>query len=48
MLFIFGCPGSSLLSAGFLCSSGEQESLFVVVFGLLIAGASLVAERRLQ
>ena len=43
-LFIFGYVGSALLCTGFL---GEQGLLFVAVHGLLIAVASLVAERGL-
>ena len=43
-LFIFGCIGSLLLHAGFLQLRGL---LFVVVRGLLIVVASLVAEHRL-
>ena len=45
-LFI-GCVGSLLLCAGFLSSCGEQGLLFIVVHGLLIAVASLVAEHGL-
>ena len=45
--FIFGCIGSSLLSAGFLSSCSERGLLFVVVPGLLIAVASLVVEHGL-
>ena len=46
-LFIyFGCPGSSLLW-GLFSGGGEQGLFFVVVLGLLIAVASLVAEHRL-
>ena len=45
LLFIFGCVGSSLLSAGFSCS--EWGLLFVAVRGLLIAVASLVVEHGL-
>ena len=44
-LFIFGCVGSLLLRADFSC--GERGLLFVVVGGLLIAVASLVAEHGL-
>ena len=40
-IFIFGCIGSS-----FLCM-GEQGLLFIVVRGLLISVASLVAEHGL-
>ena len=43
--FFFGCVGSSLLHAGFIC--GERGLLFVAVHGLLIAVAFLVAEHRL-
>ena len=46
-LFIFGCTGSLLLPVGFLSSSGKQAVLLVVVHGLLIAKASVVAEHRL-
>ena len=49
-LFIYlfiGCVGSLLLCAGFLSSCGEQGLLFIVVHGLLIAVASLVAEHGL-
>ena len=42
-LFI-GCVGCSLLHTGFLSSCGERGLLFVAVWGLLIAVASLVAE----
>ena len=42
-LFTFGCVGSSLLRAAF-SSCGERGLLFVVVRGLPIAVASLVAE----
>ena len=45
-LFIFGCAGSLLLHMGF-SSCREQGLLFLVVCGLLIAVASLVAERGL-
>ena len=45
--FIFGCVGSLLLHTGFLSSCGERGLLFVVVHGLLIAVASLVAEHGL-
>ena len=45
-LFIYGCVGSPLLRAGFL-SCGERGLLFVVVRGLLIAVASLVADHGL-
>ena len=45
-LFIFGCVGPSLLHAGFLWLR-RAGLLFVVVRGLLIAVASLVAEHRL-
>jgi len=45
-LFIFGCAGSLLLHMGF-SSCREQGLLFLVVRGLLIAVASLVAERGL-
>ena len=45
-LFIFGCTGSSLLTAGFLVAVSGSYSPFAAV-GLLIAAASLVAERRL-
>ena len=44
---LFGCVGSLLLHAGFLSSCGEQGLLFVVVRGLLIVVASLVAEHGL-
>ena len=47
ILFYFGCVGSSLLHAGFLFSCREWGLLFVVVHGLLIAAASLVAEHEL-
>ena len=46
LLFIFGCIGSSLLCAAF-SSCGERGLLFVVVRGLLIMVASLVAEHGL-
>ena len=46
-LFIFGCVGSLLLRVGFLSSCSERGLLFIVVRGLLIAVASLVAEHRL-
>ena len=46
-LFIFGCIGSSLLCVQAFSSCGEQGLLFVVVRGLLIVVASLVAEHRL-
>ena len=42
----FGCIGSFLLRVGFSC--GEWGLLFIVVCGLLIVVASLVAEHRLQ
>ena len=45
-LFIFGCAGSLLLHMCF-SSCREQGLLFLVVRGLLIAVASLVAERGL-
>ena len=41
-LFFFGYAGSSLLCRLF-ASFGEQELLFVLVLGLLVAVASLVA-----
>ena len=41
-LYFFGYAGSSLLCRLF-ASCGEQGLLFVVVLGLLIAVASLVA-----
>ena len=46
-ILFFGCGGSSLLQPGFLQlrSYGERGLLFVVVRGLLIAGASVVAHR---
>ena len=40
------CTRSSLLPTGFLC--GEQGQLLVVVYGLLIAVASLTVEHGLQ
>ena len=43
LLFIFLCPGSSLMRALF-SSCGEQGLLFAEVLGLLITVASLVAE----
>ena len=46
-LFIFGCVGSSLLHAGLL-QLRRGGLLFVMVSGLLIAVATLVAEHRLQ
>ena len=46
-LFIFSCVGSSLLHAGFL-QLRQAGLFFVVVRGLLIAVASLVAEHGLQ
>ena len=45
-LFIFGCIGSSLLSAAF-SSCGERGLLFVAVCAVLIAVASLAAEHGL-
>ena len=45
-LSIFGCVGSSLRARAF-SSCGERGLLFVVVHGLLIAVASLVAEHGL-
>ena len=45
-LFIFGCVGSLLLHTGFLWL-WRLGLLFVVVRGLLIAVASLVAEHGL-
>ena len=45
-LLIFGCIGSSLLCAGFSLVAGSGD-YFVVVLGLLIAVASLVAEHGL-
>ena len=45
-LFIFGCSGS--LSPRPVSSCSEHRLLFVLVRELLIAGASLVAEHRLQ
>ena len=45
-LFIFGYAGSSLLCEAFF-SCDEQGLLFVLVCGLLIVVASLVAEHRL-
>ena len=41
-LIIYGCTVSSVLFS----SCGEQGLLFIVVRGLLIAVASLVAERQ--
>ena len=48
-ILFFGCGGSSLLHPGFLQlrSYGERGLLFVAVRGLLIAGASVVAEHGL-
>ena len=46
-IFICDCAGSSLLCAGFL-QVWRGGLLFVAVHGLLIAVASLVAERMLQ
>ena len=46
ILFFFGCVGSFLLHMAF-SSCGEQGLLFVVVRGLLIAVASLIAEHGL-
>ena len=43
--FIFGCTGSSLLPRAFSGCS-KWGLLFVVVYTLLIAAASLVAEHR--
>ena len=43
---IFGCAGSSLL-CGFFSSCGKRGLLFVVVQGLLIVVASLIAEHGL-
>ena len=45
LIFIFGCVGSLLLCEDFSC--GEWGLLFVLVLGLLIAVASVVAEHRL-
>ena len=47
---LFGCTGSSLLhiSTSAFSSCSEQGLLFVVVCGLLIVAAPLVAEPRLQ
>ena len=47
ILFIFGCAGSLLLCCLFLVVASRGYSL-VAVCGLLIAVASLVAERRLE
>ena len=44
---ILGCAGSWLLS-GLFFRSGKRGSALVVVLGLLIAMASLVAEHRLR
>ena len=46
-LLFYGCIGSSLLPTGFLSSCGDWGLLLVVMQGLLIAVASLVAEHRL-
>ena len=43
-LLIFGCTGSSLLR-GLFSSCSKQGLLFIVVHGLLISVASLVAEQ---
>ena len=45
-LFIFSCAGSLLLSAVF-SRCGKQGLLFIVMRGLLVEVASLVAEHRL-
>ena len=45
-LFIFGCVGSSLLRVAFSLVAANRL-LFLVVLGLLIAVASLVAEHGL-
>ena len=47
LFIVSGCIGSSLLCAGFSSGCGEWGLLFVVVCGLLIAVASLVAKHRL-
>ena len=44
ILFILGCAGSSLLTAGFSLIVRSRGDSVVVVRGLLIAIASLVAE----
>ena len=43
-IYLFGYIGSSLLCVSFFSSCGERGLLFVVVHGLLIVVASLVAE----
>ena len=45
-LLSFGCAGSSLLHAGFLELQGAGL-LFLAAWGLLVAAASLVADRGL-
>jgi len=47
-LFIFGCSGSLLLREGFLLVAMRGAFSLVVVCGLLIAVASLVADHGLQ
>ena len=44
---IFGCTGSSMLHEGFL-SLQQVGATLVAVHGLLITGASLIAEHRFQ
>ena len=46
-ILFFGCAGSSLLHVGFSLVVVDQGLLFVAVRGLLIAGASVVAEHGL-
>ena len=47
-LFIFGCAGSSLLHQGVSLGVANGGYSLVAELGLLIAGASLVAEHRSQ
>ena len=47
-LLIFGCAGTSLLSMRTFSSCSEWGLLSIMVCGLLIAEASLVAKHRLQ
>ena len=46
-IYLFGCAGSSLLSAGLSLAAVSGGYSLVAVCGLLIAAASLVAEHRL-
>ena len=47
-VFIFGCAGSSLLSAGFSLTVASGGHYLVLVCGLLTAVASLIVEHRLH